>query len=121
MRPSPNGWIQNLLLVSRDALAKIAYSRLVDKINSSIGQDSSSKYIIAVLDIYGFESFKTNRCFTVSLCKGYGPTGYALFVAVYAGLEVLAIPAIPFTMSAGLLFGPLNGTILVFISGTVIY
>ncbi|KVH87949.1 hypothetical protein Ccrd_024703, partial [Cynara cardunculus var. scolymus] len=54
--------------VSRDALAKIAYSRLfdwlVDKINSSIGQDSSSKYIIAVLDVYGFASFKTNRCFT---------------------------------------------------------
>ncbi|XP_024981732.1 myosin-6-like [Cynara cardunculus var. scolymus] len=50
--------------VSRDALAKIAYSRLfdwlVDKINSSIGQDSRSKYIIGVLDIYGFESFKTN-------------------------------------------------------------
>ncbi|KAI3678757.1 hypothetical protein L6452_38060 [Arctium lappa] len=50
--------------VSRDALAKIAYSRLfdwlVDKINSSIGQDSCSKYIIGVLDIYGFESFKTN-------------------------------------------------------------
>ncbi|CAK9152733.1 unnamed protein product, partial [Ilex paraguariensis] len=36
--------------------------------------------------------------------EGYGPAGYALFVAVYAGLEVLAIPAIPLTMSAGLLF-----------------
>ncbi|KAK3020791.1 hypothetical protein RJ639_047747 [Escallonia herrerae] len=51
--------------------------------------------------------------------KGYGPAGYALFVAVYAGLEVLAIPAIPLTMSAGLLFGSLTGTILVSISGTV--
>ncbi|KAK3027988.1 hypothetical protein RJ639_039341 [Escallonia herrerae] len=50
---------------------------------------------------------------------GYGPAGYALFVAVYAGLEVLAIPAIPLTMSAGLLFGSLTGTILVSISGTV--
>ncbi|KAL8258997.1 hypothetical protein R6Q59_026950 [Mikania micrantha] len=50
--------------VSRDALAKVVYSRLfdwlVDRINSSIGQDSDSKYIIGVLDIYGFESFKTN-------------------------------------------------------------
>ena len=36
--------------------------RLVDKINSSIGQDPHSKYLIGVLDIYGFESFKTNRC-----------------------------------------------------------
>ncbi|GKU86169.1 hypothetical protein SLEP1_g731 [Rubroshorea leprosula] len=49
---------------SRDALAKIVYSRLfdwlVDKINSSIGQDPDSKFLIGVLDIYGFESFKTN-------------------------------------------------------------
>ncbi|CAL1409808.1 unnamed protein product [Linum trigynum] len=51
--------------------------------------------------------------------EGYGPAGYALFVAVYAGLEILAIPAIPLTMSAGLLFGSLIGTIIVSISGTV--
>ncbi|KAG8372794.1 hypothetical protein BUALT_Bualt12G0104000 [Buddleja alternifolia] len=43
--------------VSRDALAKIV---LVNKINNSIGQDPDSKFIIGVLDIYGFESFKTN-------------------------------------------------------------
>ncbi|WZZ02367.1 hypothetical protein YC2023_074695 [Brassica napus] len=52
--------------LSRDALAKVMYSRLfdwlVDKINTSIGQDPHSKYLIGVLDIYGFESFKTNRC-----------------------------------------------------------
>ncbi|CAI0383211.1 unnamed protein product [Linum tenue] len=50
--------------INRDALAKIVYSRLFDwlvnKINSSIGQDPSSKILIGVLDIYGFESFKTN-------------------------------------------------------------
>ena len=39
-------------------------SRLVNKINNSIGQDPDSKYLIGVLDIYGFESFKTNRCLT---------------------------------------------------------
>ncbi|KAF5930549.1 hypothetical protein HYC85_031422 [Camellia sinensis] len=50
--------------VSRDALAKVVYSRLVDKINNSIGQDPTSKFLIGVLDIYGFESFKTNRCLT---------------------------------------------------------
>ncbi|XP_071689414.1 myosin-6-like isoform X2 [Rutidosis leptorrhynchoides] len=48
----------------RDALARVVYSRLfgwlVNRINSSIGQDPDSKYIIGVLDIYGFESFKTN-------------------------------------------------------------
>ncbi|BBH08720.1 SNARE associated Golgi protein family [Prunus dulcis] len=51
--------------------------------------------------------------------EGYGPAGYALFVAVYAGLEILAIPAVPLTMSAGLLFGTVTGSILVSISGTV--
>ncbi|CAB4291515.1 unnamed protein product [Prunus armeniaca] len=43
---------------------KTIYSRLfdwlVDKINVSIGQDPSSKCLIGVLGIYGFESFKTN-------------------------------------------------------------
>ncbi|XP_059628497.1 myosin-11 [Cornus florida] len=51
-------------LVSRDGLAKTIYSRLfdwlVDKINSSIGQDPNSRNLIGVLDIYGFESFKHN-------------------------------------------------------------
>ncbi|XVE81493.1 hypothetical protein DITRI_Ditri15bG0068800 [Diplodiscus trichospermus] len=50
--------------LSRDALAKIVYSKLfdwiVEKINISIGQDPESKFLIGVLDIYGFESFKTN-------------------------------------------------------------
>ncbi|XP_054801959.1 myosin-11 isoform X2 [Prosopis cineraria] len=50
--------------ISRDGLAKTIYSRLfdwlVDKINNSIGQDPNSKSLIGVLDIYGFESFKTN-------------------------------------------------------------
>ncbi|KAK4480453.1 hypothetical protein RD792_013526 [Penstemon davidsonii] len=50
--------------ISRDGLAKTIYSRLFDwlvnKINNSIGQDHTSKYLIGVLDIYGFESFKHN-------------------------------------------------------------
>ncbi|XP_043691313.1 myosin-12 isoform X2 [Telopea speciosissima] len=50
--------------LNRDALAKTVYSRLfdwiVDKINSSIGQDPNAVNIIGVLDIYGFESFKVN-------------------------------------------------------------
>ncbi|KAL6011567.1 Unconventional myosin-XIX [Asimina triloba] len=50
--------------LSRDALAKIV---LVNTINNSIGQDPDSKMLIGVLDIYGFESFKTNRCLTGTL------------------------------------------------------
>jgi myosin-5 len=36
------------------------YCRLVNRINASIGQDPDSNKLIGVLDIYGFESFKTN-------------------------------------------------------------
>ncbi|XP_076898551.1 myosin-7-like [Bidens hawaiensis] len=54
----------NSAAISRDAMAKIVYTRLFDwivtRINNSIGQDASSKFLIGVLDIYGFESFKTN-------------------------------------------------------------
>nr|GEV34581.1 myosin-6-like isoform X1 [Tanacetum cinerariifolium] len=50
--------------LNRDAMAKIVYTRLFDwivgRINESIGQDAESKHLIGVLDIYGFESFKTN-------------------------------------------------------------
>ena len=49
---------------NRDALAKTLYSRLfdwlVERINSSIGQDSNAKSLIGVLDIYGFEQFTNN-------------------------------------------------------------
>ncbi|XVE77890.1 hypothetical protein DITRI_Ditri13aG0100100 [Diplodiscus trichospermus] len=59
--------------VSRDGLAKIIYSRLFDwlvnKINVSIGQDPHSKCLIGVLDIYSFESFKTNwQCLMTPVC-----------------------------------------------------
>ncbi|KAJ0510529.1 putative myosin ATPase [Helianthus annuus] len=54
----------NSAAISRDAMAKIVYSKLFDwivtRINNSIGQDANSKLLIGVLDIYGFESFKTN-------------------------------------------------------------
>ncbi|OAY75620.1 Myosin-12 [Ananas comosus] len=46
--------------LNRDALAKTVYSRIVDKINNSIGQDPTATNIIGVLDIYGFETFKIN-------------------------------------------------------------
>ncbi|EXB44791.1 Serine/threonine-protein phosphatase 5 [Morus notabilis] len=48
------------LIYCCDAKLCLIIFRLVDKINVSIGQDANSKSLIGVLDIYGFESFKTN-------------------------------------------------------------
>ncbi|GJR45176.1 reverse transcriptase domain-containing protein [Tanacetum coccineum] len=39
------------------------WNKLVDRINVSIGQDATSKSLIVILDIYGFESFKNNSLF----------------------------------------------------------
>ena len=52
----------------------------------------------------------------VHLVHQWGPAGYVAFTCVYAGLEVLAVPAIPLTMTAGAIFGLIPGTILVSIA-----
>uniref|UniRef100_A0A161ZJJ0 Myosin motor domain-containing protein n=1 Tax=Daucus carota subsp. sativus TaxID=79200 RepID=A0A161ZJJ0_DAUCS len=69
--------------ISRDALAKTVYSRLFDwivkKINDTIGQDPGSKYLIGVLDIYGFESFKTNSILPRSTHKTFAEKLYQTF------------------------------------------
>ena len=41
----------------------------MNKKNISIGQDPNSKMLIGVLDIYGFESFKTNRYLLIMAIK----------------------------------------------------
>ena len=51
--------------------------------------------------------------------EGLGPNGPALFMALYVLLEILAVPAIPLTMSAGAIFGPAQGTAMVSVSGTI--
>ncbi|CAL0309813.1 unnamed protein product [Lupinus luteus] len=69
--------------LSRDALAKIVYTRLfdwlVDNINNSIGQDPESKSLIGVLDIYGFESFKTNSMLPRSTPETFAQNLYQTF------------------------------------------
>lgn len=57
--------------------------------------------------------------FFIQAVDDWGIWGYLAYAAVYAGLEVLAVPAIPLTMTAGAIFGPLPGTIIVSISATV--
>uniref|UniRef100_A0A6N2MBY1 VTT domain-containing protein n=1 Tax=Salix viminalis TaxID=40686 RepID=A0A6N2MBY1_SALVM len=90
-----------------------------DQINAFLNQFSG----FIEVSPFGEEELRDGSKMTEDEANGpvlsYGPAGYALFVAVYAGLEILAIPAIPLTMSAGVLFGSLVGTIIVSISGTV--
>ncbi|GBF96563.1 hypothetical protein Rsub_09146 [Raphidocelis subcapitata] len=56
--------------------------------------------------------------FFIDAVDEWGAWGYVAYAAVYTGLEVLAVPAIPLTMTAGAIFGPLVGTAIVSASAT---
>ncbi|CAM6048826.1 unnamed protein product [Sphagnum compactum] len=75
--------------------------------------------IVGIFDAVGFlyrEQINDILTQYSDFLEGYGSARYVLFVLGYAGLElVLAIPAVPLTMSAGLLFGTLYGTMLLHI------
>ncbi|CAG9463643.1 unnamed protein product [Pedinophyceae sp. YPF-701] len=54
-----------------------------------------------------------------SVVDDWGYLGMAAYVAVYAVLEILAVPAIPLTMTAGALFGTIPGTIVSSLGATI--
>jgi len=53
---------RDLLGPERRVLSLVSCCRIVQEVNQSIGQDPNSMARIGVLDIYGFEHFKNNRC-----------------------------------------------------------
>ncbi len=65
------------------------------------------------------EPIKAFLQFFIDAVDEWGVWGYVAYAAVYTGLEVLAVPAVPLTMTAGVIFGPLAGTAVVSFSGTL--
>ena len=55
----------------------------------------------------------------IETVDGWGPLGFAAYGLVYTLLELAIIPAIPLTMTAGVLFGALPGLAVVSASGTL--
>jgi uncharacterized membrane protein YdjX (TVP38/TMEM64 family) len=55
----------------------------------------------------------------VESVNSMGPLGVVYFGVAYTIAEVLAIPAIPLTASAGYLFGPVEGTAVVLFSASI--
>jgi len=55
----------------------------------------------------------------VSYFEAAGPLGYLYFGLAYTAAEILAIPAIPLTASAGYLFGLFPGTAVVLLSASI--
>ncbi|KAK9805716.1 hypothetical protein WJX73_001365 [Symbiochloris irregularis] len=54
----------------------------------------------------------------VQTVDSYGPAGYAAYGLLYVLLEIIAVPAIPLTMTAGVIFGVVPGTIVVSAAST---
>eukprot|EP01023_Acetabularia_acetabulum_P003800 TRINITY_DN1157_c0_g2_i1.p2 TRINITY_DN1157_c0_g2~~TRINITY_DN1157_c0_g2_i1.p2 ORF type:complete len:342 (-),score=62.18 TRINITY_DN1157_c0_g2_i1:1730-2755(-) len=57
--------------------------------------------------------------FFIHAVENWGIWGCLAYGIVYAGLEVLAVPAIPLTMTAGVIFGVIPGTMIVSLAGTI--
>lgn len=55
----------------------------------------------------------------VELTDSMGTLGVAYFGVAYCIAEILAVPAIPLTASAGYLFGPVKGTVVVLFSASI--
>mmetsp|Transcript_35765 Transcript_35765/g.101222 ORF Transcript_35765/g.101222 Transcript_35765/m.101222 type:complete len:270 (+) Transcript_35765:228-1037(+) len=64
------------------------------------------------------DQIRASLNYFTTVVDDWGPAGYAAYMAVYTALEVLALPAIPLTMTAGVLFGALPGTAMVSLSAT---
>ena len=55
----------------------------------------------------------------VEYIDSLGQYGYLVFMGMYIVLEVFSVPAVPLSMSAGVLFGPVQGTLMVTTSATI--
>jgi uncharacterized membrane protein YdjX (TVP38/TMEM64 family) len=54
----------------------------------------------------------------IKLAEQWGPWGYVAYGGVYTGLEIFAVPAVPLTMTAGVIFGTVPGVIVVSAAST---
>ena len=68
----------------------------------------------------GLDAFASDPTGTLqSTLDGLGPLAVVYFGLLYVAAELLALPATPFTLSAGALFGLTEGTAAVLVAGTV--
>lgn len=89
--------------------------------NNNLGSVAALVFLVGLAVagiVYREDLFALMSSFT-EYVDSLGPLGYALYMAGYIILEILAVPAFPLTMSAGALFGTLPGTLLVTTSATI--
>jgi len=98
------------------AAGALALVFLAAEAATSPGSDQGIKSILAALPAIDPQAALASVAKQV---EDMGPLGAAYFSAVYIFAEVLALPAIPLTASAGYLFGAVEGTAIVLFSATI--
>lgn len=76
-----------------------------------------SSFLVSVKDVIADPGKSLER--VVELTDSMGTLGIAYFGVAYCIAEILAVPAIPLTASAGYLFGPVKGTAIVLLSASI--
>ena len=64
------------------------------------------------------DEIRSGLSYFATVVDDWGAWGYVAYMVVYTGLEVLALPAIPLTMTAGVMFGTIPGTAMVSVCAT---
>ena len=76
-----------------------------------------SSFVVSVKDVMTDPGAALER--VVELTDSMGTLGIVYFGVAYCIAEILAVPAIPLTASAGYLFGPVKGTAIVLLSASI--
>ena len=109
---------ESLLLATGTALAVVSALFLSShETDPSAIVASASSLIEAAKEILADPGAALDH--VVELTDSMGNLGIAYFGVAYCIAEILAVPAIPLTASAGFLFGPLKGTAVVLFSASI--
>jgi len=106
-------------LDSRVAQAAVAVALLgtaalfANQFSNDVSFASSAFHTIRDLDVGAFLTDVSRQV------EDMGPAGVVYFAAIYVAAEVLALPAVPLTASAGYLFGAVEGTAVVLVAATI--
>jgi uncharacterized membrane protein YdjX (TVP38/TMEM64 family) len=112
---------ESLLLATAGSLAValglFMYTHQDNILNPSAILATGSSLVVSAKEVLADPGAALDH--VVELTDSMGNLGVAYFGVAYCIAEILAVPAIPLTASAGYLFGPVKGTAIVLLSASI--
>ena len=77
--------------------------------------------IIIVVSVVSLTDIRdlANKEFLQTTIKSFGALGFLFYIGIYAVGTIFFFPGTPLTITAGYLFGPITGTLIVIIGATI--